>query len=116
MARVVVPVVLAIACFADGRASADEGMAGRYAAAIDAAVTNAWLRPESAAPGLSCLMRIEQIPGGDVIAVSIVPPCNADPATRASMEQAVMRAAPLPYRGYEKVFQRNIKFNFRYDG
>jgi colicin import membrane protein len=27
-----------------------------------------------------------------------------------------MKAAPLPYQGYEKVFQRSIRFNFKYDG
>jgi colicin import membrane protein len=33
-----------------------------------------------------------------------------------SIEQAVMRAAPLPYRGFESVFSREITFNFKYDG
>jgi hypothetical protein len=35
---------------------------------------------------------------------------------RASIEQAVKRAAPLPYKGYEKVFRRDINFSFSYDG
>ena len=54
--------------------------------------------------------------GGDVIGVQLLNPCNADPLTRASIEQAVKRAAPLPYKGYEKAFQRQIDFNFTYDG
>jgi colicin import membrane protein len=62
------------------------------------------------------MLRIAQIPGGDVIGVQIGTPCNADPQTRNSIEQAVKRAAPLPYKGYEKVFQRDINFNFSYDG
>jgi hypothetical protein len=32
------------------------------------------------------------------------------------IERAAMTAAPLPWQGYEKVFKRNITFNFRYDG
>jgi colicin import membrane protein len=99
-----------------GAGGRDDDLTARYAAAIQAAVTNNWNRPDNAQAGLRCVLNIAQIPGGDVISVSIGTPCNADPVTRTSIEQAVMKAAPLPYQGYEKVFQRNIKFNFRYDG
>ena len=99
-----------------GAGGADDSLAARYAAAIQAAVTDNWNRPESATPGLRCVLRIAQIPGGEVISVTVGSPCNADPVTRNSIEQAVMKAAPLPYQGFENVFQRNINFNFRYDG
>jgi colicin import membrane protein len=99
-----------------GAGGADDDLTARYAAAIQAAVTQNWNRPESAPAGLRCVLNIAQIPGGDVISVTVGSPCNADPATRNSIEQAVMRAAPLPYQGYQDVFQRNIKFNFKYDG
>jgi colicin import membrane protein len=99
-----------------GAGGQDNDLAARYAAAIQAAVTNNWNRPESAAAGLRCSLNIVQIPGGDVISVTVGSPCNADQPTRNSIEQAVMKAAPLPYQGYEKVFQRSVKFNFRYDG
>jgi colicin import membrane protein len=99
-----------------GAGGQDNDLTARYAAAIQAAVTNNWNRPDNAQAGLRCVLNIAQIPGGDVISVSVGSPCNADPVTRTSIEQAVMKAAPLPYQGYEKVFQRNIKFNFRYDG
>lgn len=94
----------------------DDSLQAQYFAAIQNAVTNNWLRPDSALPGLRCMLRIVQIPGGDVIGVQLLDPCNADPLTRASIEQAVKRAAPLPYKGYEKAFQRQIDFNFTYDG
>jgi colicin import membrane protein len=87
-----------------------------YAAAIQASVTQNWNRPDSAQAGLKCSINITQIPGGDVISVTLGSPCNADDATRNSIEQAVMKAAPLPYQGYEKVFQRSIKLNFKYNG
>ena len=47
---------------------------------------------------------------------SVVAPCNGDELTKRSLEAAVLRAQPLPYRGFESVFQREISFNFRYDG
>lgn len=99
-----------------GAGGKDDDLAARYAAAIQSAVTNNWNRPDSASPGLRCSINIVQIPGGDVISVTVSSPCNADPVTRNSIEQAVMKAAPLPYQGYEKVFQRSIRFNFKYDG
>ena len=99
-----------------GAGGQDDDLTARYSAAIQAAVTNNWNRPDNAQAGLRCVLTIAQIPGGDVISVSIGSPCNADPVTRTSIEQAVMKAAPLPYQGYEKVFQRNIKFTFRFDG
>lgn len=99
-----------------GMAGQDDSLAAQYYAAIQNAVTQNWLRPDNAPPGLHCTLRIVQIPGGDVLSVEIVNPCNADGQTRNSLEQAVRRAAPLPYKGYEKVFRRDINFNFTYDG
>jgi colicin import membrane protein len=99
-----------------GMEGQDNSLAAQYYAAIQNAVTQNWLRPDNAQPGLRCLLRIVQIPGGDVLSVRIVSPCNADALTRASIEQAVKRAAPLPYEGYQKVFSREINFNFQYDG
>ena len=94
----------------------DDSLQAQYEAAIQNAVTENWLRPDSAQVGLRCKLRIVQIPGGDVIGVQLMNPCNADPLTRDSIEQAVKRASPLPYKGYEKAFQRQIDFNFTYDG
>jgi colicin import membrane protein len=99
-----------------GAGGQDNDLTARYAAAIQAAVTQNWNRPESIPAGLRCTLLIVQIPGGDVISANVTSPCNADPAARLSIEQAVMRAAPLPYRGYEKVFSREIRLNFKYDG
>jgi len=88
----------------------------RYISAIQAQVTNNWLRPPTARPGLRCTLKIVQIPGGEVISAAIVGTCNADEATRRSLVAAVERAGTLPYRDFEKVFQREIDFLFIYDG
>lgn len=99
-----------------GMAGKDDSLQAQYFAAIQNAVTNNWLRPDNTPGGVRCMLRIVQIPGGEVIGVQIANPCNADPQTRTSIEQAVKRAAPLPYKGYEQVFSRDINFNFTYDG
>jgi colicin import membrane protein len=99
-----------------GAGGQDDDLAARYAAAIQSAVTNNWNRPDSASPGLTCVINIVQLPGGELMSATVGSPCNADPVTRNSIEQAVQKAAPLPYQGYEKVFRRSIKFNFKYDG
>jgi len=86
-----------------------------YYAAIQSLVTNNWLRPPTARPGLRCRLKIVQIPGGEVISAAISGSCNADEATRRSLTAAVERAGTLPYRGFEEVFEREIDFIFRYD-
>jgi colicin import membrane protein len=86
-----------------------------YYAAIQSQVTNNWLRPPTARPGLRCRLKIVQIPGGEVISAVIAGTCNADEATRRSLIAAVERAGTLPYRGFEEVFEREIDFIFTYD-
>jgi colicin import membrane protein len=87
----------------------------KYVAAINAQVTNNWLRPPTARPGLRCKLRVVQIPGGEVISAAIVGACVADEATRRSIIAAVERTGILPYRGFEDVFEREIDFIFTYD-
>lgn len=99
-----------------GNNGKDDSLQAQYVAAIQNAITNNWLRPDTTQPGLRCMIAITQIPGGDLLDAHVIDPCNADPLTRSSIEQAVRRAAPLPYKGYEKVFQRAFHFNFQYDG
>ena len=86
-----------------------------YYAAIQSQVTNNWLRPPTARSGLRCTLKIVQIPGGTVISAAIAGKCNADEATRRSLEAAVDRTGSLPYRGFEDVFEREIDFIFTYD-
>jgi colicin import membrane protein len=87
-----------------------------YQAAIQAFVTQNWLRPPTAQVGLRCTLKIVQIPGGEVISAAISGKCNGDEATRRSILAAVERGGTLPYRGFEDVFEREIDFIFIYDG
>lgn len=99
-----------------GNEGTDNDLTSRYILALQNKVTDNWLRPDSAQPGLLCQVRIVQIPGGEVLSATVMSPCNGDESTRESLEQAVMRAQPLPYEGYESVFQRTITFNFSFKG
>ncbi|MCB1552753.1 MAG: cell envelope integrity protein TolA [Xanthomonadales bacterium] len=96
-----------------GNQGKDDSLAGRYALAIKQIVTQNWLRPESVT-SVQCSVRIVQIPGGEVINVNILNPCPADELTKRSLEAAVMKSNPLPYRGFESVFKREIDFQFCY--
>lgn len=90
--------------------------APRYVQAVHAAVTANWLRPESDRAGLSCVVEIQQRPGGDVVQVSFGQPCNADAASRDAIQRAVTGASPLPYAGFESEFRPRIRLVFQYDG
>lgn len=91
-------------------------LSDNYQAAIQSFVTQNWLRPPTAQPGLRCTLKIVQIPGGEVISAAIAGRCNGDEATRRSILAAVERGGALPYRGFEDVFEREIDFIFIYDG
>ncbi len=67
----------------------------RYVAAIKQQIENNWLRPPSARTKLRCTLRVRLIPGGDVIAVSVVD-SSGNAAFDRSVETAVRKAAPLP--------------------
>src|SRR5580765_1825067 len=94
----------------------DTGLLAEYSAAIINVVKLNWNRPDNAQPGLRCTLKVIQLPGGDVMSAQAVAPCNADQVTRASIEEAVTKAQPLPYKGYEKVFARELTLIFFYDG
>ena len=91
-------------------------LSDNYQAAIQQFVTQNWMRPPTAQSGLRCTLKIVQIPGGEVISAAISGQCNGDEATRRSILAAVERGGALPYRGFEDAFQREIDFNFIYDG
>lgn len=92
------------------------GLEDKYRLAIQQLVKDNWLRPPTARPGLRCILKIVQIPGGEVISAAISGSCNGDEATRRSIVAAVERIDSLPYRGFEEVFAREINFEFIYNG
>jgi colicin import membrane protein len=95
-----------------GNNGPDAGLLAQYLAAIQNAVTQNWLRPDNM-PSTPCIVHIVQLPGGDVMSAKVDSSCPYDDAGKRSIENAVLRAQPLPYKGFESVFQRNIDFTFR---
>ena len=95
------------------RLNAEEaGLLDLYKAMIEQKVRRNWIRPPSAKAGVECTVNISQIPGGQVIDVRIAE-CNADEATRLSIEAAVFKASPLPEPPDPNLFERNIIFIFK---
>ncbi len=102
---------------ADAAASGagDDGLRGRYAAALQDAIRAKWTRPENIPPGALCVLKIRQLPGGEVVDAQVESPCVFDEQGRRSIEAAVLKAQPLPYAGFESVFARTLTVRFRAD-
>ncbi|HSN70923.1 MAG TPA: cell envelope integrity protein TolA, partial [Steroidobacteraceae bacterium] len=92
-------------------AVANSGLLGQYVAMIEQRVIRNWNRPDSARPGLRCIVDVVQAPGGTVLSVSIGE-CNGDAIVRQSIEAAVLRSSPLPPPPDPRLFERNLKLIF----
>jgi colicin import membrane protein len=86
----------------------------QYIARLAARIQNAWIKPPSARAGLDCVVNITQVPGGEVTSAH-VSQCNGDAAARASIENAVYRASPLPAPPDPALFERNLVIHFHPD-
>lgn len=91
--------------------AADTVQMESYATAIQSAITRQWIRPKTL-PNGTCLIHIEQLPGGTIVSAKVDDSCPYDDQDKGSIENAVWSAQPLPYKGFENVFQRNIDVTF----
>lgn len=93
------------------------GQAGTDSSAYGAALTNVitqnWIRPNDIPPGSVCPVEIQQTRGGQVQNVTILPSCPLNDVGRHSVQAAVWRSSPLPYKGFEKEFVPDLTLNFR---
>lgn len=94
----------------EGNEGESDALVDRYLLAISNQVDRNWSRPDTMLQGFRCMAAVTQIPGGEVIGID-VSRCSGDAETLRSVEAAVMRE-PLPYRGYETVFSRNLQIPF----
>ena len=85
----------------------------QYQLAVISAVQRQWNKPASVNKNLLCHVKVRQIPGGGVINATIASPCNANSIVKKSIIAAIQKADPLPYKGFEKVFDRTATFIFR---
>jgi colicin import membrane protein len=95
-----------------GNAMRNSDVANRWHAQIIARVTRAWIKPPSAQPGISCIVSVTQVPGGEVTAVSVNSCSIDDAALRESVAAAVYRASPLPPPPDPALFERNLELTF----
>lgn len=94
----------------DRLAAVDAGALAVYTAMIRQKIERNWSAPASAGAELECSVRVRQVPGGEVIGVTILS-CNGDDAVRRSVEAAIYRSSPLPEPSDPSLFDRNILLN-----
>jgi colicin import membrane protein len=86
--------------------------ANRWHAQIVARIERAWTKPASARPGISCIVSVTQVRGGEVTAVRVISCSIEDAALRDSVETAVYKASPLPEPPDPALFERNLELTF----
>jgi colicin import membrane protein len=95
-----------------GNAARNSDEAMRWHAQIVAKIQRAWIKPASAPAGISCIVSVAQVPGGEVTAVRVNSCSVDDAAFRESVEAAVYRATPLPMPPAGVPFERNLELTF----
>ncbi|MFZ5635558.1 MAG: cell envelope integrity protein TolA [Pseudomonadota bacterium] len=94
-------------------ANDNAALAEAYRQALMQAIRSNWTQPDNVSPTQVCKIVIRQIPGGTVVDAQVDPSCPYDEAGKRSVEAAVLKAQPLPHRGFEAVFNRTLILNFR---
>jgi colicin import membrane protein len=98
------------------RKAEQSGLLDQYVNLIRNRIQQQWIKPPSAHPGLKCVVDVQQIPDGTVVAVHVrADKCNGDAAVRRSIETAVLKASPLPKPPVPELFERNLVITFRPD-
>ncbi|MEW6169618.1 MAG: energy transducer TonB, partial [Pseudomonadota bacterium] len=82
-----------------------------WTAAIVEKIRRNWQRPPGSADRFNCQVRLEQLPGGEVIKAEILRSCGTAALDR-SVENAVLRASPLPSPPRPDLFERVIVVTF----
>ena len=87
--------------------------AGRmeYIAQIKDKIERNWLRPPGTRLRLKCVVRVSQIPGGEVVQAEIMH-SSGNVAFDRSVEDAVLRSSPLPVPKDPSLFDRHVTITF----
>ena len=84
-----------------------------YVQALSIAIESQWNRPASISKADTCGIKLNQLPGGTVVGVSVMSDCTFNELGKKSVLAAVLKASPLPYAGFESVFHRTVVLHFR---
>jgi len=98
-----------------GNEGVDESLLAQYAMALSQVIETNWTRPDTVPLGMRCKIVIIQAKGGEVVGAKVDPSCPYDEIGRRSLEAAVMKASPLPYDGFEDVFDPQLNLTFTPD-
>ena len=79
-----------------------------YAAAIREAIKRAWSRPPSARLGMQARLRVDLVPSGDLLAVTVIE-SSGNPAFDRSAEVAVRRVGRFDVPEESRLFERNFR-------
>jgi colicin import membrane protein len=90
----------------------NSGAAARYHYGVKQQIMRHWIEPASAVSGIECVIRVRQLPGGEVVSATIVQ-CNGDDAVKRSIEAAVFKASPLPEPENPTLFEPNLLVTFK---
>lgn len=85
-----------------------------YVHAVGQKIRRNWAVPASAGPETLCSVRVRQLPGGEVVGVTILS-CNGDDAVKRSVEAAIRRSSPLPEPSNRDLFDPNLRLNLTLD-
>lgn len=91
-------------------AAVESGALRVYMAQIRQQIERNWAAVASAKADLKCSVRVRQVPGGEVVGVTILT-CNGDAAVRRSVVAAIHRSSPLPEPSDPSLFDRDILLN-----
>jgi colicin import membrane protein len=97
---------------ADRVAAVGANAKAAYMFAIRQTIERNWVRPANAEVGLECIVNVRQLPGGEVVDVSIGR-CNGDETVKRSIESAVYKSSPLPQPHDPSVFDRSLTLIFK---
>lgn len=79
-----------------------------WAQVLNEHIRSRWLRPPGLPQGLRCQVRIEILPNGEVVSVTIIR-SSGNPAFDVSVENAVYKSSPLPLPSDPKAFERVLE-------
>ncbi|HYM35229.1 MAG TPA: cell envelope integrity protein TolA [Steroidobacteraceae bacterium] len=97
----------------EGRMQAqNSGKLSLYQAMLEQHIARNWVMPDSARPGIVCVVSIRQSAGGVVLSRT-VGKWNGDEAVRQSLEAAVLRSSPLPLPDDMRLFEPEIILTVR---
>jgi len=83
-----------------------------YQFAIAQKIRRNWSVPASASADTVCIVSVRQVPGGEIVGVTILS-CNGDDAVKRSIEAAVRRSSPLPEPSNPDLFRPLLELDLR---